>query len=148
MFLTFQHWRDPGEIAGLCTLCAFGRSEADTEELFAAQRAYLAKTFGADVVTMVLPHVVDVSSTQLRGLLARGAGRTYLDDAVYGYILRQGLYGVGADVKHLPLEDLRAPRSRRSSTAMVSPSSTARSRSAKASFRSGLRSQKSRVGSM
>ena len=107
MFLTFQHWRDPGEIAGLCTLCAFGRSEADTEELFAAQRAYLAKTFGADVVAMVLPHVVDVSSTQLRGLLARGAGRTYLDDAVYGYILRQGLYGVGADVKHLPLEDLR-----------------------------------------
>ena len=34
MFLTFQKWYHPEEIVKLCTLCAFGRSEADTEELF------------------------------------------------------------------------------------------------------------------
>lgn len=107
MFLTFQHWRDPGEIARLCTLCAFGRSEADTESLFAVQREYLVKTFHADVVTLALPHIVDVSSTRLREKLAQGEGREYLDGAVYGYILRHGLYGVRADVKNLPLEDLR-----------------------------------------
>ena len=38
MFLTFQNWRHPKEIAKICTLCAFGRSEKDTEALFAPQR--------------------------------------------------------------------------------------------------------------
>ena len=107
MFLAFQNWHSPGEIAGLCTLCAFGRSEADTEELFAVQRDYLHRTFGADVVTLVLPHITDISSTCLRGSLERGGGREYLDPAVYGYILRKGLYGVRSDLKRLGLEDLR-----------------------------------------
>jgi len=107
MFLTFHLWRDPEKLAKLCTLCAFGRSEADAEELFAVQREHLARTVGADSVTIALPEVVDVSSTQLREALAQGEGREYLDPAVYGYILREGLYGVHADLKHLPLEDLR-----------------------------------------
>lgn len=107
MFLTFQNWRSPGEIAGLCTLCAFGRSEADTEELFAVQRDYLHRTFGAEIVTLVLPHITDISSTRLRGSLELGGGREYLDPAVYGYILRKGLYGVRSDLKRLGLEDLR-----------------------------------------
>lgn len=107
MFLSFQNWRAPGEIAGLCTLCAFGRSEADTEELFAVQRDYLHRTFGAEIVTLVLPHITDISSTRLREGLERGEGRAYLDPAVYGYILRKGLYGVQADLQRLPLEDLR-----------------------------------------
>lgn len=107
MFLTFHLWRDPEKIAKLCTLCAFGRSEADTEELFARQRDYLSRALGADIVTLVLPHVVDISSTQLREGLARGEGREYLDPAVYGYILREGLYGTCADLRQLSLEDLR-----------------------------------------
>lgn len=107
MFLSFQNWREPGEIARVCTLCAFGRSEADTEELFAVQRSYLRQTFGADVVTLALPHITDISSTRLRECLGRGEGRAYLDPAVYGYILRKGLYGVRADLKRLSLEDLR-----------------------------------------
>jgi nicotinate-nucleotide adenylyltransferase len=107
MFLTLQYWREPGEIVKLCTPCAFGRSEKDTEELFAVQRQYLAETFGADVVTLALPHIVDISSTELRERLKKGEGREYLDPAVYGYILRHGLYGVEADLKRLSLEDLR-----------------------------------------
>lgn len=107
MFLTFHLWRGPKEIAKLCTLCAFGRSEEDTEELFAVQRDYLSQTLGADVVTLVLPHIVDISSTQLRGMLAEGTGLEYLDPAVYGYILREGLYGVKRDLKDLSLEELR-----------------------------------------
>ncbi len=107
MFLTFHRWRDPGEIAELCTLCAFGRSEKDAETLFAVQREYLREAYGASCVTVALPRIVDISSTQLRGELARGGGREYLDDAVYGFILREGLYGVGADMKHLRLDQLR-----------------------------------------
>lgn len=107
MFLTFHLWRDPEKLAKLCTLCAFGRSEADSEELFAVQRKHLAKTVGADSVTIALPEIVDISSTQLREALAKGEGREYLDPAVYGYILRERLYGVQKDLKRLSLEDLR-----------------------------------------
>lgn len=107
MFMTFHLWRGPEKLAKLCTLCAFGRSESDTEELFAVQRDYLVRNFKADVVTITLPQIVDISSTQLREELARGEGQAYLDPAVYGYILRKGLYGVKADLKALPLDELR-----------------------------------------
>ena len=51
--------------------------------------------------------MVDVSSTELREKLAKGEGGNLLAPAVYGYILRQGLYNTGADLKHLPLDQLR-----------------------------------------
>ncbi len=120
MFLTFQKWYKPGEIAKLCTLCAFSRSEKDTEELFAAQRKYLAKELNAHVVTVALPKVVEISSTQLREALRLGRGRDFLCDAVYGYILREKLYGTGRDMKALPLEDLRCV-----ALSMLSPGRTA-----------------------
>ena len=107
MFLSFHTWYQPEEIAKLCTICAFGRSEADTEELFAVQRQYLAEKLGADCVTISLPRIVDISSTQLREALAQGRGREYLAPAVYGYILREGLYGTDADLKQLSVDDLR-----------------------------------------
>ncbi len=107
MFLTFQNWREPEEIVKRCTLCAFSRSEEDTEALFARQRDYLVQRFGADVVTIDLPQIVDISSTWLRARLPAGEGREFLTPAVYGYILREGLYGVKADLRRLPLEDLR-----------------------------------------
>lgn len=107
MFLTFQKWYKPEEIARLCTICAFGRSEADTEELFAVQREYLAKTLGANVVTIVLPKIVEISSTELREKLKNGDGRKFLHPAVYGYILREGLYGTDRDLKNLTLDEFR-----------------------------------------
>lgn len=108
MFLTFQAWHEPGEILSLAGIAAFGRTEADTEELFAAQRDYLYKTYPqARIFTLTVPGVVDVSSTELREALARGEGAELLAPAVYGYILRQGLYNTGADLKHLPLSQLR-----------------------------------------
>ena len=107
MFLTFQNWRHPKEIAQLCTLCAFARSEKDSEELFAPQRKYLHKAYGADVVTMALPHLVEISSTQLREKMSAGEGNQFLLPAVYGYILMHHLYGTQADLRHLPLDQLR-----------------------------------------
>ena len=92
----------------LAGICGFGRTEQDGESVFAPQREYLVKHFGAKVVTMTLPGLVDVSSTRLRALLAAGAGREYLAPAVYGYILMHGLYGTHADLKHLDLPELRA----------------------------------------
>lgn len=107
MFLTFQKWYQPEEIVKLCTICAFSRSEADTEELFAAQQDYLSRTFCASIVTIALPRIVEISSTELRDALKAGSGREYLHDAVYGYILREKLYGTDRDLTALSLEELR-----------------------------------------
>ena len=108
MFLTLQAWREPGEILSLAGIAAFGRTEADTEELFSVQRDYLYRTYlQARIFTLTIPGVVDVSSTELRTMLARGEGGNLLPPAVYGYILREGLYDTRADLKHLPLRTLR-----------------------------------------
>ena len=108
MFLTLHLWHDPATILSLARICAFGRSEGDGEVLFAPQREYLTRTFGAKVVTITLPGLVDVSSTQLRELLAEGRGGEHLLPSVYGYILMNRLYGTNADLKHLTLPQLRS----------------------------------------
>ena len=108
MFLTLQAWQEPGEILSLAGIAAFGRTEEDTEELFSVQRDYLYRTYPqARIFTLTIPGVVDVSSTELRTMLARGEGGNLLPPAVYGYILREGLYDTRADLKHLPLRTLR-----------------------------------------
>ena len=108
MFLTLQDWHAPEEILSLAGVAAFGRTEADTEELFAVQRDYLSGAYPqARIFTLTVPGVVDVSSTELRERLRRGEGGTLLAPRVYGYILRHGLYGVSADMRSLPLELLR-----------------------------------------
>ena len=108
LFLTLQAWREPGEILSLAGIAAFGRTEEDTEELFSVQRDYLYRTYPqARIFTLTIPGVVDVSSTELRTMLARGEGGNLLPPAVYGYILREGLYDTRADLKHLPLRTLR-----------------------------------------
>ncbi len=108
MFLTLQTWREPECILSLAGIAAFGRSEADTEELFSVQRDYLYRTYPqARIFTLSVPGVVDVSSTELRERLERGEGSALLAPAVYGYILREKLYGTAADLKNLPLEQLR-----------------------------------------
>ena len=89
-------------------IAAFGRTEEDTEELFSVQREYLYRTYpNARIFTLTIPGVVDVSSTELRQALGEGKGGTLLPPAVYGYILRHWLYGTHADLKHLPLSQLR-----------------------------------------
>ena len=93
-------------------IATFGRTEADTEELFSVQRDYLYRTYPqARIFTLTIPGVVDVSSTDLRTMLAKGEGVNLLPPAVYGYILREGLYGTRADLKRLPLRSAAADSS-------------------------------------
>jgi len=108
MFLSFQNWYKPEEICKLAGLCAFGRTEQDSEEVFAPQREFLHQKYGAKITTISLPGLVEVSSTQVREMLEQGRGEDYLVSAVYGYILRKGLYGTHADLKHLDIPELRA----------------------------------------
>ena len=108
MFLTLQTWHEPEKILSLAGVAAFGRTEEDTEELFSAQRNYLYQTYPqARIFTLTIPGVIDVSSTELREKLAKGQGGNLLAPAVYGYILREGLYNTDADLKRLPISRLR-----------------------------------------
>jgi len=108
MFLTLHTWHEPERILSLAGVAAFGRTEADTEDLFSAQRTHLYRAYPqARIFTLTIPGVVDVSSTRLREQLARGEGERLLAPAVYGYILREGLYGTAADLKGLSLARLR-----------------------------------------
>ena len=111
MFLTFQYWYKPDEIVQYAGLCAFGRTEKDGEELFAPQRKYLGQRFpGSRVVTMTLPNLVDVSSTELRARIPKRETDGLLAPAVLGYIYRKHLYGTNLDLKRLTLEDVEKAR--------------------------------------
>ncbi len=107
MFLTLHRWAEPAKILALAGVCAFGRTEKDGEEVFAPQRDHLSRAFNARVATVSIPDLVDISSTRLRDLLREGKGREFLPEAVYGYILREKLYGTDTDLSRLSLGDLR-----------------------------------------
>jgi len=83
-------------------------TDMDGEELFAPQRKYLGQRFpGSRIVTMTLPNLVDVSSTELRARIPKRETDGLLAPAVLGYIYRKHLYGTNLDLKRLTLEDLR-----------------------------------------
>ena len=107
MFLSFETWRQPERICDLATLAVFSRREESEAAAFARQKQRLEETYGAHIRVLENPEVVEISSTELREKLSRGAGRAYLTEPVYGYILRKGLYGTKADLKHLTPEELR-----------------------------------------
>lgn len=109
MLLTLQNWYQPEQIMSLASIAAFSRRREDGGAL-AAHAQYLRETFGARVELLELPEVREVSSTQLRTLLVfdRAQAAEYLTPAVYGCILRNGFYGVKADLKHLDDRELFA----------------------------------------
>ena len=108
MFLSFHTWHEPEKIASLAGIAAFGRTEEDIEPLFSAQRDNLYRLYpNIRIFTLTVPGVIDISSTELREELAAGKGRNLLPPAVYGYILKNHLYGTDVNLKALSLSQLR-----------------------------------------
>ena len=107
MFLSLHTWHEPAEILSRVGVAAFSRKGEDESDAFARQKERLEQAFGARVVTVENPDVVEISSTDIRRALAGGQGAAYLPEAVYGYVLRHGLYGTHCDLRHLTPEELR-----------------------------------------
>ena len=108
MFLSFETWHEPEKIASLAGIAAFGRTKADMEPQFSAQRDKLYRLYpDARIFTLTVPGVIDISSTELREQLASRTGENLLPPAVYGYILRNHLYGTDVNLKSLTLSQLR-----------------------------------------
>ena len=108
MFRIFQNWYRPEEILSYAGVCAFGREKAGAERELEQLREALAEQFSkAKLRTMLIPDVVEISSSELRALLPKGEGDRFLPPQVYGYILREHLYGTDLDLRRLTPDELR-----------------------------------------
>lgn len=111
MFLSFHNWYEPEKICRLAGICGFTRTTEETAKPLKTQARRLEKDLGAKTQVIDLPEDVDVSSTDIRTLLAQGKHRQasqLLWSQVYGYILREGLYGSKIKPMNLTNYQLRA----------------------------------------
>lgn len=107
MFLTLQDWREPQRVMSMARIGAFSRRKDGEEAVFARQRAFLEREFGADVTVIPNPQGVELSSTEVRQALAQGGGADLLPPAVYGYVLRERLYSTKKTLMGLTPDELR-----------------------------------------
>ena len=107
MFLSLQTWHAPERIMELARIAPFSREAADESETFAAQQSRLERAYGAQIQIVQNPEVWELSSTEVRAALAAGRGSDLLPPAVYGYVLREHLYGTHKALTGLTPDELR-----------------------------------------
>ena len=107
MFLSLQTWHAPERIMELASIAPFSREAADESETFAAQQSRLERAYGAQIQIVQNPEVWELSSTEVRAALAAGRGSDLLPPAVYGYVLREHLYGTHKVLTGLTPDELR-----------------------------------------
>ena len=107
MFLSLQTWHAPEEVMALAHIAPFSREAEDESAAFAAQKARLEREYGAQIRIVQNPEVRELSSTEARAALAAGRGSDLLPPAVYGYILRERLYGTHKTLTGLTPDELR-----------------------------------------
>ena len=104
MFLSFLEWKDPQVILANAAIGVFYRGEKGEKEAVLAQKQKL-EAMGAEVL-LVDNEITNISSTQMRRLLAFHCAAPFLPEGVGAYIDAHGLYDTGADWKNLPMEEL------------------------------------------
>jgi len=108
MFLTFDKWYQPAQIARLATLVCMARVQPDgaLAARLTAQKDAVRQMFGAEPI-LLQNDCLELSSTEVRRLLFFGIADEALAPAVLDRIEREGLYGVGGNYRALPFEELR-----------------------------------------
>lgn len=104
MFRGFGQWINADKIMGEASLAVVSRGEKREEQAI-AQAAVPLRAAGAEVTVVPNP-VTEVSSTQVRRLLAFGCGDEFLPGALAAYIRQNQLYDTAANWKQLPMEQL------------------------------------------
>jgi len=88
---SFESWKEPEKICGLCTLVAAVRNHISGEEMD-AQIRHLKEKLGAQILKLDTPNI-DISSGTIRSWLSLGKSiRYYVPDEVIRYIEKHGLY--------------------------------------------------------
>ncbi len=104
MFLSFQDWKNPDAITKEASLGVFYRGIPKEKAAVVKQKEALeAKSVR---VYLLENAVTDISSSQLRRLLAFRGASPFLDSKVEAFIRENGLYGTSTDYKNLPVEEL------------------------------------------
>ncbi|MDD5864100.1 MAG: nicotinate (nicotinamide) nucleotide adenylyltransferase [Firmicutes bacterium] len=104
MLLCFDRWKNPEKILKQASLAVFSRGGRGETAAVAAKKAQLEAVGGK--ITLVQNEVIDISSTQLRRLLAFHCADPFLPKGVGDYIRANSLYDVNADWKHLTMDEL------------------------------------------
>ena len=104
MFLSFHTWMNPERITAQATLAIMYRGEKGEAAKIEARKAEM-EAEGVRVA-LVRNDTINISSTQLRRLIAFRCASEFLPRGVEDYIRRNGLYDASADWKNLPMEQL------------------------------------------
>ena len=104
MFLSFHTWMNPDRITTQATLAVMYRGEKGEEVKIEARKQEME---AAGVrVALIKNDTINISSTQLRRLIAFRCAGEFLPAGVGDYIREKGLYDSAADWKNLPMEAL------------------------------------------
>jgi len=106
MFLSFHTWRNPQIIQDNAMLGVFYRGEKGEAAAIEAKKAEM-EAAGAEVELVNNP-VINISSTQMRRLLAFRCAGEFLPEGVLDYIRENRLYDTRAPWKNLPMEELES----------------------------------------
>ena len=95
MLFYFEKWKDFEELFKKCVLVTTARCGKDKDEVESTCQRY-KKEYGCEYIILALDPV-DISSTRIRELASGADGgkeelKKYLTDALYGYIMKEGLY--------------------------------------------------------
>ena len=104
MFLSFHTWKNPDIILENASLGVFCRGEKNEVAAIEEKKAEM-EAAGA-TVELVDNEVINISSTQLRRLLAFRCAAAFLPEGVLDYIRENRLYDTRTDWKNLPMEEL------------------------------------------
>ena len=104
MFLSFETWKNYESLLKTVTLAVLCRGNRGEKEKIQVQKANLEAQGGR--IQVIDNVITDISSTQVRRLLAFGCRDAFLCPKVAQYIEDHGLYQVHRDFKNLSMEDL------------------------------------------
>ncbi len=104
MFQIVDQWKNAEEILQNTRLAVFCRGGKRERELIGQMEQKLLSQ-GSSVTVLENP-ITEISSTQMRRLLAFGCGEEFLPHGVGAYIRGNGLYDTNANWKNLPMEQL------------------------------------------
>ena len=104
MFLSFHTWMNPDRITAQATLAVMYRGEKGEEAKIEARKQEM-EAEGVKVA-LIKNDTINISSTQLRRLIAFRCADEFLPAGVGDYIREKGLYDSAADWRNLPMEAL------------------------------------------
>ena len=104
MFLSFMSWKNPEIILSNAALGVFYRGDKGEVQQIHAMKEQMEAD--GHMIYLVENPVVDISSTDLRRMLALHCAESFLCPEVSDYIRRHGLYETWTDWKNLSVEAL------------------------------------------